>query len=198
MDKFVILIEGYAHKGSNGSYVASPSSTLVYSKGKKVLIDPGANPTLLVKRLKKIGLTTSDIDIVYLSHYHPDHFLGISLFHGKAIYDGTTIWKGDKEKSIKGKIPRTNIEIIKTPGHSPEHTSLLVETSELGKVCIAQDVFWWEDGKQKSDTTDDLLSLVDPFATDVKALRKSRKKVLELADWIIPGHGKMFRNPLRK
>jgi len=33
----------------------------------------------------------------------------------------------------------------------------------------------------------------DEFATDIEKLKESRKKVLEIADWIIPGHGKMFK-----
>ena len=38
----------------------------------------------------------------------------------------------------------------------------------------------------------------DPMAWDQKELEKSRKKVLEIADYIIPGHGKIFRNSRRK
>jgi len=84
-----------------------------------------------------------------------------------------------------------------TPGHATEQYSLLVDTENLGLVCIAQDVFWWEDGTQKSDTVDDLLAGKDPFANDEVALLESRKLVLNSgAQWIIPGHGKMFRNPL--
>lgn len=62
-------------------------------------------------------------------------------------------------------------------------------------MCIAQDVFWWEDGKQETDSVQKLLDLQDPFASDPEALQQSRKLVLDLADWIIPGHGVMFRNP---
>ena len=35
---------------------------------------------------------------------------------------------------------------------------------------------------------------IDPYAADLKILAESRKKVAGLADWIIPGHGKMFKN----
>ena len=34
---------------------------------------------------------------------------------------------------------------------------------------------------------------IDPYASDMKKLKESRKKLLELADYIIPGHGKMFK-----
>lgn len=196
MDKVHILVEGYAHPGK-GCYVASPTTSLIETKDKKILVDPGTNANELLAALKKLGLSEKDLNFIYLSHYHPDHFLNIRLFPNLDIYDGSTKWVGDEEYEVENMIPGTDIEILQTPGHSPEHTSPLLKTKE-GFVCIAQDVFWWEDGKQKTDNVEDLISLEDPFATDIEALKESRKLILERADWIIPGHGKKFRNPLRK
>lgn len=36
---------------------------------------------------------------------------------------------------------------------------------------------------------------VDPLAWNQGEIEKHRKKILEIADWIVPGHGKMFKNP---
>jgi len=33
----------------------------------------------------------------------------------------------------------------------------------------------------------------DPYVKNKEDLMKSRKKVVEIADYIIPGHGKMFK-----
>lgn len=196
MNTVHILIEGYAHAGENNSYVASPTSVLIETPEKKILVDPGTHPDKLLSALKRHNLQPHDIDMIFLSHYHPDHFLNIRMFPQVGIYDQTTHWHNDEEHFYEGTLPDTDIEILPTPGHSPEHTSLLVHTEE-GIVCIAQDVFWWEDGKQASETEKDLLELVDPFVNDQAALFASRKRVLEKADWIIPGHGKKFKNPLR-
>jgi glyoxylase-like metal-dependent hydrolase (beta-lactamase superfamily II) len=133
--------------------------------------------------------------MIFLSHYHLDHTLNIKLFPDKDIYDGAVLWQEDEETFYNGKIPHTKIEVISTPGHATEQFSLFINDDKLGKVCIAQDVFWWEDGKQKSDKYEDLMNLEDPFANDISALKESRQKVLEWADWIVPGHGKMFKNP---
>jgi|SRR3989344_1831786 len=76
-----------------------------------------------------------------------------------------------------------------------KHAALIFEEDDLGTVCIAQDVFWWEDGKQDTSSLEVLMNLHDPFASDVAALKESRGKVLEIADWIVPGHGKMFKPP---
>jgi glyoxylase-like metal-dependent hydrolase (beta-lactamase superfamily II) len=196
MNKVKILVQGYAHTSEDVDYAASPTSVLIYSNGKKVLVDPGTNAKLLLAGLESEGLSTDNIDILFLTHYHPDHFLNIKLFPKNDIYDGGMIWSDEKEIAYSDVIPGTEIKLLPTPGHSPEHCSLLVETED-GIVCIAQDVFWWEDGNQKSDNETDLLNLEDPFASDKTALLESRKKVLEVSDWIIPGHGKMFKNPRR-
>ena len=194
---YKILIEGYARPGSNDSYEATPTTTLIYSNNKKILVDPGTNKNLLLKALEKEGLTTKDIDVIYLSHYHPDHFLNIRLFPDTPVVDGDLTWIEDREYEHSDKmIPDTDITILPTPGHSPEHTSLLLTTDD-GVVCIAQDVFWWENGEQETDSKEDMINYVDPYASDFETLKESRRKVLDVADWIIPGHGKMFKNTHR-
>lgn len=197
MDTVHIVVEGYARPGKNGSFIASPTSTLIETEGKRILVDPGANGRKLIAGLSKLNLSVEDIDILFLSHYHPDHFININLFPNLDIHDGTMVWRDDEEYSYSGMIPTTHIEVLPTPGHSPEHAALLVKTDE-GIVCIAQDVFWWEDGKQNSDTEQALMDLEDPFALDREALVQSRTLVLDKADWIIPGHGKKFKNPRKK
>ncbi|MCG2690330.1 MBL fold metallo-hydrolase, partial [Candidatus Parcubacteria bacterium] len=143
--------------------------------------------------LEKEGLQLKDINIIFLTHYHLDHLLNIRLFPDKDIYDGDTINRGDKIIPFDGKIiPKTKIQIIKTPGHAFEHCSLLVKTNE-GNIIIAGDVWWWwNEEKQKIDKKS-LLSRKDPFVKDTNTLRKSRQKLLSLADFIIPGHGEMFK-----
>src|SRR3989344_1371522 len=185
-----VLVEGYARQQKD-FLEATSSTVLIEDSGKKIIVDPGCNEKLLLEALKKEGLTPKNIDIVFLTHYHPDHILNIRLFPGKDILDGDSIYRGDKEISFKGKIPGTEIEVVPTPGHAHEHATPIVQT-EKGVVAIAADLWWWETGKQKTGRKE-LLSLKDPYAKNKKDLLKSRKLILEKADYIIPGHGKMFR-----
>lgn len=193
--KYDILIQGYAFP-ADGAYFASPTTTLIHTAdGRKVLVDPGASSEKLVAAFQERNMQFTDINILFLTHYHPDHWLNIKYFPHLPMIDPATKWSSDREDSHSGEsVADTEIKILKTPGHSDEHCSLLINTADEGVVCIAQDVFWWEDGKQKVENLDELMNLEDPFANDVDALRKSRELVLGVADVIIPGHGKPFKN----
>lgn len=83
------------------------------------------------------------------------------------------------------------IEILETPGHVTEHLSLIVQTTK-GKIAIAGDVIWW------TDNEDQIFNINQTDQTQAKDMNmdelvNSRKKLLKKADWIIPGHGKMFK-----
>lgn len=191
MSNFKILIEGYA-RDEDDYEVASPSTVLIEDGGLKILVDPGSNQKLLIEALGKEGLQPKDIDIIFLTHYHLDHILNMRLFPDKDIYDGDTISIGDKIIEYSGNIPKTNIRVIPTPGHAFEHCSLFVNT-EKGKIVIAGDVLWWRDDEAQKTDKQSLLKHSDPFVKDIKALKESREKILTIADYIIPGHGKMFK-----
>ena len=191
MAEVKILIEGYATKENNG-WLASSATVLINDSGLNILVDPGANKELLLKSLKKENLRLDDIDIIFLTHYHLDHILNIRLFPDKDVYDGNTINSDDKIIEYSGNIPDTNIQVIPTPGHANEHCSLLAKT-EKGNVVVAGDVFWWEDGQEQKTNKESLMKHKDPYVKDKEALLESRKKLLETADYVIPGHGKMFR-----
>ncbi len=119
--------------------------------------------------------------------------LNIRFFPTNDIYNGETISRGDTIIDYSGdRLPKTNIKIIKTPGHAHEHCSLLVQTAK-GKVAVAGDVFWWWNEQQQKTDRKSLLKLKDPFVKNKAALLRSRRKLLDLADYIIPGHGKIFK-----
>ncbi len=190
MAKVKILIEGYA-KEIEGGWLANSTVTFVQSKGKNIIIDPGCNRKKLLEALEKNKLKTSDIDFVLLTHNHTDHTLLAGIFENAKVLTVYEIYDGDNQVEHDNEVPGTGLEIIQTPGHCPEHCSLEVFTQE-GNYVIAGDVFWWIDNEeQKIDIQkkDD----AHPEEVDMEKLIKSRKKILERADYIIPGHGKMFK-----
>lgn len=191
-----VLTEGYAHPGPNNTYLASPTCTLLQFESKNYLVDLACNSKLLLRAMQDRDLRTSDIHAIFLTHYHLDHLLNIRLFPQVPIYDGSMKWEDDQEIPYSDYWLHPEFKLLQTPGHAAEQFSLLVDTENYGLVCIAQDVFWWEDGKQRSDTVADLLEFEDPFAASTSDLKASRRLVLESgAQWIIPGHGTIFKNP---
>jgi len=188
MTRYKILVKGYAKKTPDG-WRASSTATLVQQGEINIVVDPGINREALLKALEENNLKTEDIDWVLATHYHPDHIFLDSVFPRAKLLDDGSIYDGDKIYRHGGKIPGTNLEILKTPGHAYEHCALIVPTKTEGKIGIAGDVFWWtEDEEQVLDVNHD-----DPFVMDREALIASRKKLLNLCDVIIPGHG----NPMK-
>ncbi|MCL4390218.1 MAG: MBL fold metallo-hydrolase [Patescibacteria group bacterium] len=193
MPKIKLLIQGYATE-INGVESASSATTLIQDGNANVIVDPGMNRKLLLDNLVKEGLKTEDINYVILTHTHLDHSLLVGIFNNAKVFDNSDVYSFDgKISSHNGKIPNTDIEIIKTPGHDQFHCSVLVNTEEFGKVIIAGDVLWWRDGEKQERDILKLVDREDPYVKDEKALKESRKKVLEVADYIIPGHGPMFK-----
>lgn len=195
MNKIKVLIEGYAKVYDDYEEV-SPSVVLIENEKHKIIVDPGFNRENLLKALEKESLKNEDIDMVLLTHYHMDHSLLAGMFEKAIFLDNSDqyLQNGIIKRQDKG-ILGEGIEIIQTPGHELFHCSVAVETVDLGKVIIAGDIFWWVDGEEPEKNFESLINLEDPYVKDEIAIKESRKKILEMADWIIPGHGKIFKNP---
>jgi len=195
MTKFKVLIEGYAKK-IKGGWRAASSTTFIESKGKRIIVDPGINRKRLLKELEKQKLDVAKIDYVFMTHYHPDHNLLAGIFPNAKVLDDELMYANDYQTEHQKVIPGTDIEILSTPGHDLFHSSLVFPTDK-GIVVVAGDVFWWADNEKRRTDKKSLLSRKDPFVKDKKALLQSRQKLLTIADWIIPGHGKIFKNQRR-
>ena len=184
MAEVKILVEGYTVEDSKswGKEETRPTITLVKDDNITMIVDPGVleNQRILIERLKEEGLGVDDIDVVCITHSHVDHYRNIGMFPRAKTLEYGGVWEGGRIIGWNRRFT-DNIEIVRTPGHSYDGISLLVETSK-GTLAIAGDVFWKENSP--SD---------DPYANDKKELKQSRKKIIELADYVIPGHGKMFK-----
>lgn len=193
MAKVKILIKGCA-KEVDGEEFASSASILIQDNNLNVIVDPGMDRKALLDGLTKEGLKPEDINFVIVTHTHLDHSLLTGIFENAKIFDNSDVYSFDgKISEHKSRIPNTDIEIIKTPGHDQFHCSVLIKTEDLGKVVIAGDVFWWADDEEQKTDRQSLLEHKDPYVKDEKALRESREKILEIADYVIPGHGEMFK-----
>ncbi len=181
--KVEILIKGYYT--SEGTYGHACSTiTLIEDKDLKIVVDPGtvSDPKVLIDALKKRNLSLDDINVVFITHSHIDHYKYVGLFPNAKILEYWGWWQGDlwSESETDG-IINDNIKVIETPGHSNDSITLLLKTHK-GTMAICGDVFW-----KKNYPKD------DPYASDKFLLKKSRQKLLKIADFIIPGHGDIFK-----
>jgi glyoxylase-like metal-dependent hydrolase (beta-lactamase superfamily II) len=191
MAKIKVLIEGYAKK-KDDEWIASSTTALIKENGINVIVDPGTNRNLLLKALENEGLEVGDINYVIITHYHLDHSFLAAIFPNAKLLDNTDMYVDDRIESHSGRVPNTDIKIIQTPGHAKEHCSVVVPT-EKGIIIVAGDVFWWRDDEEQDTSNDALIKKDDPYVKDEEKLNNSRKEILEIADYIIPGHGKMFK-----
>ncbi len=185
MAEVKILIEGYtsadtADEGGGGK--TCPTISLVKDKDIIMVVDPGIleDQKILVDRLREEGLEIDDVNIVCITHSHLDHYRNIGMFPKAKTLEYYGLWHGQTVEDWQEQFT-DDIRIIKTPGHSYGSITLLVKT-EQGTVAVCGDVFWKENFPED-----------DPYASDKQELEKSRKKVLEMSDWVIPGHGRMFK-----
>lgn len=193
MNTIKLLVEGYAKKFDNHKK-ASSAVVFIETEKYKIIVDPGLDRKKLLNALKKENIKTNEIDFIVITHNHIDHFAIAGIFEKAVILDNKGKYSQNGQiKKQEENILGENIKIIATPGHDPNHCSVLVETKEMGKVLIAGDLFWWREDNEPNKDIESLINLNDLFVKDEIALKESRKKVLNLADYIIPGHGKMFK-----
>ncbi|MBU3964900.1 MBL fold metallo-hydrolase [Patescibacteria group bacterium] len=157
---------------------------LIRDSGKNILVDTGSQgeDKKIIVALKKEKLKPENIDIVIITHPHADHIGNNFLFKNALFVDSLGEFRGDKFLLAKAERRITeNVSITKTPGHALEDISIIAKNTKKGTIAVIGDLFW-KAGDNK------LIVFESPGK-----LKQSRKKILKIADWIIPGHGKMFK-----
>jgi len=174
-----VLVEGYART----PHVAGTVS-LVRDEDRIVIVDPGmvADRDLILRPLRELGVRPEDVTDVVVSHHHLDHTVNIALFPVVPVHDFQSVIEGDvfTQRPADGLQLTPSIRLLATPGHTPQDITTLVGTAD--DVIAATHLWWTQDGPAD-----------DPYSPDREELRRQRKRVLELATMILPGHGAPFR-----
>jgi glyoxylase-like metal-dependent hydrolase (beta-lactamase superfamily II) len=114
----------------------------------------------LTEQLGKLGSKPADIEFISISHNHFDHVGQVEQFPGAtwlvheneyaAMFGGETVdpshapfqnlqttqFTGDYDVFGDGKVI-----ILETPGHTPGHTSLLIDLPQTGPVLLTGDLY---------------------------------------------------------
>ena len=114
--------------------------------------------------MKELKVTPEQVKYVGISHFHADHtgqlepFKNAALLIGKGDWDqitsstpmqganvaGFKSWIDEKRKvelltGDKGVFGDGSVIVLRTPGHTPGHSSLLVRLKEMGPVLLSGD-----------------------------------------------------------
>ena len=168
---------------STGGGVAS-SCTLIRDGDRIIVVDPGMAPSALsiLDPLAALGVLPEDVTDVVLGHHHPDHTMHAGHFPNAAVHDHWAIYRGTdwEDSECDGRELSASVVLARTPGHTSEDLATLAGTPEGVVVCSHA---WF--------TADSAVDDEDP--EDAGQLHESRRKILEIADLIVPGHGPAFR-----
>lgn len=181
---FTILHTGYVgdetpegmHVGSTVSYAESGAA--------RVIIDPGlvAHRGLILDPLRSLGIAPEAITDVVFSHQHIDHTLNAALFPHARFHDFAAVYRDDLwfDEDAEGRVIADDIQLIRTPGHTTEDISTLIDSADGLVVCTH--AWWFADGPEE-----------DPYAPDADQLLSARARIRALnPTQIVPGHGAPF------
>ncbi len=172
------------HAGYAGDRVAS-SVVLVRDGDALIVVDPGMvrSRSVILDPLAALGVAPEAVTHVFLSHHHPDHTINVALFPNAEVVDFWARYVGDQWLDHDGDGYRLSphAQLWLTPGHTEEDASLIVEADD---AVYAMTHLWWREDRTPEQ---------DPYAPDQAVLEAQRRRVLEVADVVIPGHGPAFR-----
>ncbi len=178
------------------------TSVLIRTGDHIVVVDPALPPEGMVPILdRRAGVTSEAVDTVFLTHFHGDHRIGLGAFaHAEWFMAPAEIehWRhqltvGSPDSELLdrlrpvGQILLPGIEVIETPGHTPGHASLLLESDGL-RIVVAGDAVMTQDFFQHHDY---YFNTVDP-----PAAVRSIEVIAATAHIVVPGHDNYFLNRL--
>lgn len=177
---------------NNFGMILQASSTVTFISGDNhnIIVDSGlpGEGKKIITELSNLGFEITDVDIVINTHLHGDHIGNNALFSkAKFIVH---------EKELPARLNNIivinenyhvseNIKIIETPGHTPGSISVVVFSKKDSKTYVI---------------SGDALPIKDNYTQWVppginfnpKIALASMKKIVDIADFVIPGHDKMF------
>ena len=172
---------------------------LIYAE-KKILVDPGHYHLFSHVRdgLSELSLSPNDIDVVIITHAHPDHLEAVRVFMETSALIAVSAVEMDFIRSVTShygdalgipdfephillsegdlNIANVNLQVIQTPGHSP------------GSICL-----YWSD--KKALFSGDVVFSQGIGRTDLPGgkgehLKESIQSISRYnAEYLLPGHG---------
>lgn len=183
-----VLQSGYAlWDKAMKSQKADGTITLVKSR-KNIIVDTGLpkDKQAILRGLRLHGLDSRGIDYVICTHGDADHISNNNLFPHARLIVGFDIYDGDMASFFQKNFKvDDHVTVTEMTGHDDRSIGVLVDT-EGGLVAICGDLFEYENDWKKAKEW-------IAFSKRPHDHIKNRAKIWELADYIIPGHGDIFK-----
>ncbi len=170
------------------------SCTLIAGENFHTLVDPSlqSEKEMAAELDRRTGLSTSEIDTVFITHTHGDHHYGLAHFPKAKWLAGADVAEAlNKSKRYSKAIEPADdrihgvIDVIPTPGHTIDHCSLRFDYKGLSVVvagdAVATRDFWSERQGYFN-------------AVDFELSARTMDKIASIADIIVPGHDNYFLN----
>jgi hydroxyacylglutathione hydrolase len=179
-------------------------NTYVIQGEKTVLIDPGHSRYLsnLFLQMEEDGISAEEVDLVMITHSHPDHFEGIEAFLDKSVRiamnreeehyfleSGKLLFEMMRQPLPKFRIDfylkegdlhlgKNIFHIYQTPGHSPGSLSIYWPEK---KVLFTGDLIFYGG-----------IGRTDFMEGNAKLLMESIERLADLdTEILLPGHGEI-------
>ncbi|MDB5532445.1 MAG: metallo-beta-lactamase superfamily protein [Hyphomicrobiales bacterium] len=148
---------------------------MLWDTGHAMTMPNVAPKVSLVDYLAKIGVKPDQIKYVGISHYHADHTGQVDSFPKATVLMGAKEWEAISspkpgagvnfkpfESWIKGesKVEALPLDkdvfedgtviVLRTPGHTPGHSSLLVKLAGMGPVILSGDAIHFRENANSS------------------------------------------------
>jgi len=183
---------------------SQPTVTLVKTDGQNILIDPGwldlGKPDRLLNDLHYFGLKPKDIDELFVTHWHHDHWNSVSLFpKAKLFYAGigaSVVKKHLRDQASNRELVRisegqdwhTGMDIISSIGHTSHDHSVKMRWNDKTYIASGDAIV----SKMYYETKTFFPNhRVEKYRDELLA---SYDKIVNQADFIIPGHDTPFYN----
>jgi len=184
--RVVVLKSGSLLREGDEVKDARSSVTLVDSGKKRIVVDTGllGEDGVITDALAARGLSPTDIDFVVNTHLHIDHCGCNLLFRQSAFY-------ADKKENPPvhfrhaedGRELVPGVKFLSTPGHTEGSVSVVVEVDGKTYAIVGDAI----------PTVENYETMTPPAINiDKRLAMESMKRILKVADYVIPGHGAMF------
>ena len=178
---------------------ANCSCSLIRNDNHNIIVDSMTpwDGLKIKESLRKYNLEPEQIDFVVSTHGHADHVGNNNLFLNASHIVGFSVSKEDEfylhpfDEGVSYFIGEENdidkIEVTPTPGHTMESVSVIVKTKDSSTVVIAGDLF-----ENEEDLKDPQIWL-GAGSENKEQQEIHRLRILGIANYIVPGHGPMFK-----